>query len=238
MSVNIESKPVMLITGTSRGIGKYLADYYVGFGYFVIGVSRGAVEVENDSYKHLISDISNEEDVLNIFKYIRKEVKRLDVLINNAAINPAIVSAALLPYQTMMKIYQTNVIAPMLFCREAVKLMSRKKFGRIINMGSMATKHEVAGEALYTSTKAALNSYSRVLSKEVYRSGITVNTVAPSAIKTDLSAQINQEALKEVLSRNAIVEYGEMVDVSNSINYLISKESVAVTGQTIYLGGV
>lgn len=237
MNIDAEQKPVMLITGTSRGIGKYLAEYYVKNGYRVIGGSRSAVSFDSDSYHHLIADVSNEEDVLNIFKYIRKEVKRLDVLINNAAINPAIISAALLPYETIAKVYRTNVFAPMLFCREAVKLMSRKKFGRIINMGSMAAKHEVAGEALYTSAKASLNAYSRVLAKEVYKSGITVNVVAPSAIETELSAQINQEALKEVLSRNAVAGYGEMADVSNTVNYLISKESAAITGQIIYLGG-
>lgn len=238
MNIDAEQKPVMLITGTSQGIGKYLAEYYLKHDYRVIGSSRSAVSFDCASYHHLIADVSNEEDVLNIFKYIRKEVKRLDVLINNAAINPAIISAALLPYETIAKVYRTNVFAPMLFCREAVKLMSRNKFGRIINMGSMAAKHEVAGEALYTSTKASLNAYSRVLAKEVYKSGITVNVVAPSAIETELSAQINQEALKEVLSRNAIVGYGEMTDVSNTVDFLISRESTAITGQIIYLGGV
>ncbi|MBL0305007.1 MAG: SDR family oxidoreductase [Chitinophagaceae bacterium] len=107
----------------------------------------------------------------------------------------------------------------MLFCREAVKIMGRKKFGRIINLGSMASKHEVPGEALYTSSKAALNAYTRVLAKEVNRQGITVNVVAPSAIRTELSEKINQAALAEVLSRNAINDYGSFEDVSNAIDF-------------------
>jgi len=232
------SKSVMLITGTSKGIGKYLADYYLNKGFTVIGCSRSACEIENDNYTHIIADISNEDEILNIFKIIRKDYKRLDVLINNAAINSAILNVAFLPYETIQKIFKINVFAPIMFCREAVKLMSRNKFGRIINLGSMATRHEVAGEALYTATKASINAFTRVLSKEVINLGITVNVLAPSAIETDLSKAINQDALMEVLNRNAIKQYGDLIDVSNSIDYLIKEESKSVTGQVIYLGGV
>lgn len=231
-------KPVMLITGTSRGIGYFLADYYLQKGFVVIGCSRGAGAITNEAYHHFSTDISQEAGILSIFAFIRKEFKRLDVLINNAAINPAILSAALLPYETIQKTFAVNVFAPMLFCREAVKVMSRNKFGRIINLGSMASKHEVPGEALYTSTKASLNAYTRVLAKEVYRQGITVNVVAPSAIPTELSEKINQHALQEVLSRNAIPEYGTFEDVVNVTDLLIGEASKSITGQLIFLGGV
>jgi len=110
--------------------------------------------------------------------------------------------------------------------------------GKIVNIGSMAAKHEVEGESLYTSTKAAVVSFTRVLAKEVNRYGITCNVLAPAAIPTELSAQVNQEKLKEVLSRNAISDYGKFSDVSNATDWLIKDESNAVTGQTIYLGGV
>ena len=228
----------MLITGTSKGIGNYLATHYISKGYFVVGCSRGKSTIEDDAYHHFSMDVSDESSILQVFAYIRKELKRLDVLINNAAINPAILSAALLPYETIQRVYKVNVFAPMIFCREAVKIMSRRKFGRVINIGSMASKHEVAGEALYTSTKASINAYTRVLAKEVYRQGITVNVVAPSAIRTELSGKINQAALTEVLSRNAITTYGEFKDVSNIIELLIKNESAGLTGQIIFLGGV
>ena len=236
--LNPDLKPVMFITGTSRGIGNFLANHYCSQGFFVIGCSRGPATLENNNYQHFNIDISNEEEIFNVFKFIRKELKRLDVLINNAAINPAILSAALLPYQTIQKAFNVNVFAAMNLCREAVKVMSRNKFGRIINIGSMAAKHEVPGEALYTSTKAAMNAYTKVLSKEVYGMGITANVVAPSAIKTELSEKINQEALAEVLNRNAIKEYGKFEDVANTIDFLIKRESNSITGQLIYLGGV
>lgn len=235
--MNNPKKQVVLITGTSRGIGRYLAQYYLEMGYLVVGCSRNKSDLVNDYYKHFELDISEEEGILRMFKYIRIELKRLDILINNAAINPAIMSAALLPYQTIEKVFKTNVFSTMICSREAVKMMARSKFGRIINIGSMASRHEVPGEALYTSSKTAIIAYTRVLSKEVAKAGITVNIVSPSAIETDLSNQINQVALKEVLSRNAIHNLGEMKDVSNTIDFLIKHESYSTTGQIIYLGG-
>jgi len=237
MKKNPDDRPVILITGTSRGIGKFLAEYYLNEGYIVIGCSRSTSSVLHTCYHHFSIDISTENEIQTIFQFIRKQIKRLDIVINNAAINPAILSAALLPYNIMQSAFCVNVFAPMVICREAVKIMGRKKFGRIINIGSMATKHEVPGEALYTSTKAALNGYTRVLAKEVYKMGITVNVVSPAAIKTGLSAQINQQALTEVLSRNAINKFGEFEDVSNTIDFLIRKENDSITGQLIYLGG-
>jgi 3-oxoacyl-[acyl-carrier protein] reductase len=233
----LADQKIILITGTSKGIGYYLASYYIKKGFKVIGCSKSPSNYSHQNYHHFNLDISDEKNILEIFTFIRREYKRLDFLINNAAINPAILSAALLPYNTIEKTFKTNILAPMVFCREAVKLMVREKFGRIINIGSMATKHEVSGESLYTTTKAALNAYTRVLAKEVATSGITVNVVAPSAIKTELSSKINQMALQDLLSRNAIHEFGDMPDISNLIDLILKPESASITGQIIYLGG-
>jgi 3-oxoacyl-[acyl-carrier protein] reductase len=235
MTKNIET---ILITGTSRGIGHYLATYYLNLGYQVIGCSRSKSSIEYNQYKHFEIDLANEYEILEMFKSIRKEYKSISVLINNAAINPAIIMAPLLPYETISNTFKVNVFATMLCSREAIKLMLKNKFGRIINLGSMASKHEVPGESLYTSTKSAINAYTRVVAKEVAKMGITVNVVAPSAIETELSNQVNRDALNEVLSRNAINELGDFKDVSNIIDTLIKRESKALTGQLIYLGGV
>ena len=168
MNDQIQIKPVMLITGTSKGIGKYLADYYLNKGFIVFGCSRSASEIENDNYIHIIADISHEHEIINIFKIIRKDYKRLDVLVNNAVVNTSDLNVALLPFKTIEYTFKVNVFAPILICREAVKLMSRNKFGRIVNIGSMLSRHEIPGTALYTTTKSALIAFTRVLSKEVY----------------------------------------------------------------------
>ena len=102
----------------------------------------------------------------------------------------------------------------------------------------MAVKLEVEGESIYTASKAAIISFSRVFAKEVYPLGITCNVVSPSAIETDLMMEIDKTALSNVLSRNAVKSKGDMEDISNTVDWLIKPESDAITGQVIYLGGV
>ncbi len=237
-NLNTELLNIVLITGTSRGIGEYLANHYLSKKYTVIGCSRSAPIITHPNYTHFALDLSDESQIIHMFKEIRKTFARLDILINNAAINPSISPAVLVPMNTILQCFKVNIFAPMIITREACKLMSRKKFGRIINIGSMAAKLKVKGESVYGTTKGALNVYTEIIAKEVYKNNITVNVVAPSAIKTTLSAQIDPQALKDILDQNAIQDFGVMSDVSNTIDWLISKESAAVTGQIIYLGGV
>jgi 3-oxoacyl-[acyl-carrier protein] reductase len=229
---------IILITGASRGIGFYLSKYYISKGLIVIGCSRSDIDYKHPNFYHFKTDITIEQNIIDLFKTIKSKFGKLDFLINNAAINPAIISAALLRSETILNTFNTNVLSIMLICKEAVKMMSRKKRGRIINIGSMAIKHEVEGEALYTATKAALVAYSRVLAKEVAKANITVNVVSPTVIKTDLSSQIDPLAINNILKRNAIQNYGQLDELSNLIDFLISEESFTITGQHIYLGGV
>ena len=231
-------KPVMVITGTRKGIGKYLAEYYAKKGFIIIGCSRGDIDFELNNYQHYCLDVSKESSVKKMFVEIRKHYGRLDVLINNASVNYALSPVLLMPYESALKTVEINLLGTFLMLREAVKIMMKKSFGRIINFGSMAVKHEVKGEAIYTSSKAAVVSLTSVIAKEVFKYGITCNVISPSAIDTDLMKNINSDALEEVLSRNAIPDKGRLEDVSNTIDWLIDQKSNAITGQNIFLGGV
>ena len=231
-------KSVMIITGTRKGIGKYLAEYFTEKGFFVIGCSRSDIDFKLNNYQHFYLDISDESLVNKMFTMIRKKYGRLDVLINNAGVNYALAPLLLIPFESALKTININFMGTFLFTREAVKIMKQNSYGRIINFGSMAMKHEVKGEAIYAASKAAIASFTRVVAKEVYSYGITCNVISPSAIDTDLMKAVNKDALKDVLSRNAIPEIGKLEDVSNTIEWLIKSEINAITGQTIYLGGV
>jgi 3-oxoacyl-[acyl-carrier protein] reductase len=235
---NQSSPDTFLISGTSRGIGKHLAEHYASKGHRVFGCSRTPVTWQHDRYTHFILNVSDESAVKAMFAKIRKDSGRLDVLINNAAINPAIAPAMLTPAATVMKTLEANFLGTFLLSREAAKIMAQNRFGRIINMSSMAAYHHVAGEAAYTASKAAVTAFSRVFAKEIHGHGITCNVLAPAAIPTELSAAVNAKALLDVLNRNAITEMGDLADVSNATDWLIRLESHAVTGQVIYLGGV
>lgn len=233
----MSEQTIVLITGTSRGIGNHLARYFVERGCFVVGCSRSEyTELDHERYSHHVIDVSSEADVVRLFRSIRSSHGRLDAAINNAALNPTLSLVALTAATAATQALNVNVLGPFLVCREAVKLMMRRKFGRIINLGSMATRHEVQGEALYTASKAAVNALTRVLAKEVAAHGITCNVVAPAAVETNLASAVDPAKLKDVLARNAICELGSPADVSTIIEWLIRPESSAVTGQIIYLG--
>jgi 3-oxoacyl-[acyl-carrier protein] reductase len=233
----LNNPPVILVSGTSRGIGKYLAERYGGRGAVVIGCSRSAAPDQPVPYEHYRADVSSEADVNALFRYVRRTHGRLDVLINSAAVNPAIALSVLMPMTAVRQAVDINLIGVMMMCREAVKLMGRSRSGRIVNIGSMATRLEVAGESAYTATKAAVNAYTRVLAKEVFKMGITCNVVAPSAVATGLASHVDPRALRDALSRNAVPDLGTLDDISNAIDWLIMPESQAITGQIIYLGG-
>ena len=230
-------KSVMIITGTRKGIGKYLAKYFSDNGFFVIGFSRNDIDYKLNNYRHYCLDITDESLVKEMFKMLRNQYGRLDVLINNAGVNYALSPLLLVPFESALKTLNVNFMGTFLFTREAVKIMKQSSYGRIINFGSMAVKHEVKGEAIYTASKAAIASFTRTVAKEIYSYGITCNLISPSAIDTDLMKGVNKAALNNILSRNAIPEIGKFEDISNTIEWLIKPGSSAITGQTIYLGG-
>jgi 3-oxoacyl-[acyl-carrier protein] reductase len=229
--------PVMIITGTRKGIGEHLAHHYLGKGFVVVGCSRGGSSIDNEYYKHFSLDVSNEKEVSNMLSYVRNNYSRLDVLINNAGI-ASMNHSLLTPIHTAERILSTNVIGSFLLMRESVKLMLPHKYGRIINFTTFAVPFKLEGEAVYAASKAAVESLTEVLSREYARYGITVNAVAPPAIKTDLIKGVPRQKMESLLNRQSIHRYGTVEDVSNVIDFYIQPESDMVTGQIVYLGGV
>jgi 3-oxoacyl-[acyl-carrier protein] reductase len=227
----------MLITGTRKGIGKYLAQYYIMKGYNVIGCSRNENNFESEHYEHFCLDVSDEVKVKKMFTKIRVEHGKLDVLINNAG-TASMNHFLLTPTSTYHKIFKTNLVGSLLFSREAAKLMQKNRFGRIINFASVATPLKLEGEAVYAASKAAIVNFTEVLARELADMGITVNAVGPTPVKTDLIRNISKEKLTSLLNRQAIPRFGEFEDISNVIDFYIKPESNFVTGQVVYLGGV
>jgi 3-oxoacyl-[acyl-carrier protein] reductase len=230
-------KPVMIITGTRKGIGKYLAEYYANKEFQVIGCSRGDVDFELDNYQHFCLDVSDEDLVKNMFSDVRREYGRLDILINNAGI-ASMNHSLLTPIDTVRKILDTNVIGTFIFSRESSKLMKKNQFGRIINFSTFAVPFKLEGEAIYAASKAAIITLTEIFAREYADFGITVNAVAPPAVQTDLIRGVPNEKMESLLQRQAIHRYGNPKEVCNVINFFINQKSEMVTGQIIYLGGV
>jgi 3-oxoacyl-[acyl-carrier protein] reductase len=232
-----ELKHIILITGTRKGIGNQLAKYYLEKGHIVVGCSRSQSDLEHSNYSHYCLDVSNEQQVMDLFVTIRKKFGRLDVLINNAGM-ASLNHTLLTPLSTVNKLFNTNFLGTFLFSRQAVKLMQKNKFGRIINFSTVAVPLNLEGEAIYASSKSAIEQFTKVFSKEVASMGITVNTIGPTPTETDLIKAVPKNKIDELLSQQAIKRLGNFDDIINVIDFYINKNSNYITGQIIYLGGV
>jgi 3-oxoacyl-[acyl-carrier protein] reductase len=233
----MDSPQVMLITGTRKGIGEQLVKHYVTKGFSVVGCSRKDVDYKFDNYQHFCLDVSDELSVKKIFFEIKNSYGRLDYLINNAGIGLANHSL-LTPGTSIHNIMNTNFLGTFLFCREGARLMKKNSFGRIVNLTTVAVPLKLEGEAIYSASKAAINSLTQILGKELAEFGVTINAVGPTPIKTDLIRSIPEEKIESLINSLAIKRYGKVRDVINVIDFFINPESDYVTGQVIYLGGV
>lgn len=231
------TKPITLITGTRKGIGKFLAEHYVAKGHIVVGCSRSPIDWSLDNYHHFLADVADEKSVKALFSFIRKKFQKLDNLINNAGI-ASMNHVMLTPMRTVNDILNTNVIGTFLFCREAAKLMSSKRYGRIVNFTTVATPLKLEGEAIYAASKAAILSLTEVMAREFAALNITVNAIGPTPIDTDLIRSVPEEKMNRLIARQAIVRKGLPEDVANVTDFFLQKQSDFVTGQNIYLGGV
>lgn len=227
----------MVITGTRKGIGRWLAEYYLKKGYRVYGCSRQTGDLQADGYRHFRLDIADEAKVKGLFDTLRREKEGLDVLINNAGV-ASMNHMLLTPLRSVETVLKTNVTGTFLFSREAAKLMSGRKSGRIVNIGSVATPLKLEGEAIYASSKAAVISLTEIMARELADFGITVNALGLTPVRTDLIRSVPEEKLDRILERQAIHRFGELRDITNVIDFFIRPASDFITGQVIYLGGV
>ena len=231
------NKKVMIITGTRKGIGRYLSEYYLDKDFIVIGCSRSESDLKHYNYEHFCLDVADEKAVKKMVASISKKYSKIDYLINNAGI-ASMNHSLLTSLSVVEKIFKTNVFGTFVFCREVAKIMWKNKFGRIINFTSVASPLNLSGEAIYAASKSAIEKLTMILAKEFGNNGITVNAIGPSPIKTDLIKNVGEKKLNKLLSQQAITKFGSFRDVSNIIDFYLSDNSEMISGQILYIGGV
>jgi 3-oxoacyl-[acyl-carrier protein] reductase len=232
-----EDAPVTLITGSRKGIGRYLAEYFLEKGHRVYGCSRQPMDAPLAGYTHIEADVTEETQVRAVVSAVRRATGRIDNLINNAGI-ASMNHSMLTPYSTVNSVLQTNLVGTFLFCREAAKVMQAARYGRIVNFSSVAVPLRLEGEAAYAASKAAVGTLTEVLAREYGPLGITVNAVGPTPVETDLIRSVPKDKIDAIVAQQAVQRLGTFEDVANVIDFFLSPESGFVTGQTIYLGGV
>ena len=181
-----------LVTGSRRGVGRLITEHLLQHGARVIGFARGTATINHPEYSHIQVDIGDVKCVQNGFVELKKTTDALHIVVNNAAVLTS-QYAMIMPPTAAQAMLNTNLLGPFMVSREASKLMRKTKWGRIINIGSMAASLEPIGDSMYAACKAGLATLTNVMAKELAPLNITCNTWAVSAFKTEMLAQLPQD---------------------------------------------
>ncbi|MBT9459527.1 MAG: SDR family oxidoreductase [Burkholderiaceae bacterium] len=229
---------IVLVTGARRGVGRLLAEHFLAEGAQVIGFSRHEDdEAQLPGYTPLAVDVGDPESVVRGFEQVRKQFGRVDIVINNAAVLTS-QYAMIMPAGAAKGMLDANILGTFLVSREAAKLMRKTKWGRIINIGSMATSLEPMGDSIYAATKAAIATLANVMAKEFAALNITCNTLGITAIETDMLGQLPKDKIDAVIAGLPLPRYATAEDIFNVVDFFASERSGYVTAQTVFLGGV
>jgi len=228
---------IVIVTGSRKGLGHYLCNYFLEEGDIVYGCSRRESTIALPNYIHFCLDVADEIAVINMVRQIYKNHKHIDVLVNNAG-SASMNHFLLTPYSTAQKMINTNFMGTFLMCREVCRYMIKQRNGRIVNYSTVAVPLNLKGELVYSSSKAAIEQLTKVLAAEIGECGVTVNAIGPTPVLTDLIRNVPETKINELIQNQSIKRLGEFEDVLNVVKFFIAPESEFITGQIIYLGGV
>lgn len=229
---------VAVVTGARRGVGRMIAEHLLAQGATVVGFARSdEATFEHPAYAHQAVDVADAKAVARAFAQIGREQGRVDVVVNNAAVLTSQYSM-IMPAANAQAMVDTNLLGTFYVSREAAKLMRKAKTGRIVNVGSMAASLEPAGDSIYAACKAGVSVLAAVMAKELSPYNVTCNTLAITAIETDMLAQLPREKIDAIIEALPVPRYAEPDDICNVIDFFASDRSSYVTAQTVFLGGV
>ena len=231
---------IVLVTGASRGIGLEAAKHFSKEGYKVIGSSRGDFNlgelIGDESAISVQLDLMSKESIKNLFADLKSEDLLPSVLVNNAGITKDQLFLRMKD-EDWDDVIETNLNGLFRVTKAFIKPMVKNKFGRVINISSVAGLMGNSGQVNYSSSKSAMVGFSRSLAKELGSRNITSNVVAPGFIETDMTTFLNDDEKVEVSKNIPMKRFGTVKDVAKCIVFLASDEANYITGQTISVDG-
>lgn len=239
--MNFEGK-IALVTGASRGIGRAIAELLVERGATVIGTAtseNGAEAISEylgKNGKGLALNVTDPESIAEVLKTINDEFGALDILVNNAGITRDNLLMRMKDDE-WTDIMDTNLTSIFRLSKAVLRGMMKKRNGRIVNVGSVVGTMGNAGQTNYAAAKAGVIGFTKSMAREVASRGVTVNTVAPGFIETDMTKALNDEQRAATLANVPAGRLGDPREIAEAVVFLASPAAAYITGETLHVNG-
>ncbi|UAX41551.1 3-oxoacyl-ACP reductase FabG [Pasteurella canis] len=233
---------IALVTGATRGIGRAIAEELAEKGAFVIGTAtseKGAESISaylDEKGKGLVLNVSDPTSIDATLEKIKADFGDIEILVNNAGITRDNLLMRMKD-EEWFDIMQTNLTSVYYLSKAMLRSMMKKRFGRIITIGSVVGSMGNPGQTNYCAAKAGLIGFSKALAKEVASRGITVNVVSPGFIATDMTEVLTDEQKAGILSQVPAGRLGEPKDIAKAVSFLASEDASYITGTTLHVNG-
>ncbi|MGB1648841.1 MAG: 3-oxoacyl-ACP reductase FabG [Cycloclasticus sp.] len=238
----MNDKTVALVTGASRGIGKAIAQQLTEDGFYVVGTAT------SDSGADAISDylseagtgmklnVTDADSIQSVIKEITTTIGAPTVLVNNAGITRDNLMLRMKD-EEWDDIISTNLSSIFRVSKACLRGMMKNKKGRIVSIASVVGVTGNSGQANYSAAKAGIIGFSKSLAKEVGSRHITVNTVAPGFIDTDMTKGLTDEQKGALIGGVPLARLGEPQEIANAVSFLCSDKAAYITGETLHVNG-
>lgn len=237
-----QQRKVALVTGASRGIGAAIAQQLIQDGFFVVGTatSESGAEKIVENYAEngtgMVLDVRDGDAIDALVSEIEQKYGSVLILINNAGITKdnLLLRMSEDDWDDILNIHLKAVYR---LSKRVLKGMTKARFGRIINISSVVAHLANPGQANYSAAKAGIEAFSRSLAKEMGSRQITVNSIAPGFIATEMTEQLSEDVRKKMSDQVALNRLGEPQDIANAVSFLASDQASYITGTVLHVNG-
>ncbi|WP_304164543.1 3-oxoacyl-ACP reductase FabG [Lonsdalea britannica] len=233
---------IVLVTGASRGIGRAIAESLVARGAKVMGTAtseKGAADISawlGENGKGYVLNVADMSSIEATLASIKSEFGDIDILVNNAGITRDNLLIRMKD-EEWQDVLDTNLRSVFRLSKAVLRSMMKKRFGRIITIGSVVGTSGNPGQSNYSAAKAGLVGFSKSLAQEVASRGVTVNVVAPGFIETDMTRALTDEQRAGILAGVPAGRLGDAKEIASAVTFLASEEAGYITGETLHVNG-